>query len=49
MARVAFIMDRFFRQFGMSGKSFIPLLISAGCGVPVLWLPVLLKMKPTAV
>lgn len=34
MARVAFIMDRFFRQFGMSGKSFIPLLISAGCGVP---------------
>ena len=34
MARVAFIMDRFFRQFGMSGKSFIPLLISSGCGVP---------------
>lgn len=34
MARVAFIMDRIFRQFGMSGKSFIPLLISAGCGVP---------------
>ena len=34
MARIAFIMDRFFRQFGMSGKSFIPLLISAGCGVP---------------
>ena len=31
---VAFIMDRFFRQFGMSGKSFIPLLISSGCGVP---------------
>lgn len=34
MARVAFIMDRFFRQFGLSGKSFIPLLISSGCGVP---------------
>lgn len=34
MSRVAFIMDRFFRQFGMSGKSFIPLLISSGCGVP---------------
>lgn len=34
MARVAFVMDRFFRQFGMSGKSFIPMLISAGCGVP---------------
>ena len=34
MARVAFIMDRFFRQFGMSGKSFIPMLISSGCGVP---------------
>lgn len=34
MARVAFIMDRFFRQFGMSGRSFIPLLISSGCAVP---------------
>ncbi|MDY4920381.1 MAG: ferrous iron transport protein B [Phascolarctobacterium sp.] len=34
MARVAFIMDRIFRQFGMNGKSFIPLLISSGCGVP---------------
>ena len=34
MARVAFIMDRFFRQFGLSGKSFIPLLISSGCAVP---------------
>lgn len=36
MARVAFIMDRIFRRFGLSGKSFIPLLISTGCGVPAL-------------
>ncbi|WP_244834451.1 ferrous iron transport protein B [Clostridium sp. BJN0001] len=34
MARVAFIMDRFFRKFGLSGKSFIPMLIGTGCGVP---------------
>ena len=34
MARVAFIMDRLFRRFGLSGKSFIPFLISSGCGVP---------------
>ena len=34
MARVAFIMDRIFRKFGLSGKSFIPFLISSGCGVP---------------
>ncbi len=34
MARVAFIMDRIFRKFGLSGKSFIPMLIAAGCGVP---------------
>ena len=34
MARVAFIMDRIFRKFGVSGKSFIPFLISSGCGVP---------------
>lgn len=34
MARVAFIMDRVFRRFGLSGKSFIPLLIGSGCGVP---------------
>ena len=34
MARVAFIMDRLFRKFGLSGKSFIPMLISSGCGVP---------------
>ena len=34
MARVAFIMDRIFRKFGLSGKSFIPMLIGTGCGVP---------------
>ena len=34
MARVAFIMDRVFRKFGLSGKSFIPMLIGSGCGVP---------------
>ena len=36
MARVAFIMDRIFRKFGLSGKSFIPLLIASGCGVPAI-------------
>lgn len=36
MARVAFIMDRIFRRFGLSGKSFIPFLISSGCGVPAI-------------
>ena len=36
MARVAFIMDRVFRRFGLSGKSFIPLMISSGCGVPAI-------------
>jgi ferrous iron transport protein B len=34
MARIAFIMDRIFRRFGLSGKSFIPMLIGTGCGVP---------------
>ncbi|MDR1568038.1 MAG: ferrous iron transport protein B [Streptococcaceae bacterium] len=34
MSRVAFVMDRLFRRFGMSGKSFIPILIATGCGVP---------------
>jgi len=34
MARVAFIMDRIFRKFGLSGKSFIPMLVGSGCGVP---------------
>ena len=35
MARVAFIMDRIFRRFGLSGKSFIPMLVATGCGVPL--------------
>ncbi|MBE5997286.1 MAG: ferrous iron transport protein B, partial [Lachnospiraceae bacterium] len=34
MARVAFVMDRIFRQFGLSGKSFIPCLVATGCGIP---------------
>ena len=34
MARVAFIMDRLFRRFGLSGKSFIPAMVATGCGVP---------------
>src|SRR5574344_1708848 len=34
MARIAFVMDRVFRKFGMSGKSFIPMLIGTGCGLP---------------
>ncbi len=34
MARIAFVMDRVFRRFGLSGKSFIPLLVASGCGVP---------------
>lgn len=34
MSRVAFVMDRIFRRFGLSGKSFIPMLVSSGCGVP---------------
>lgn len=34
MARIAFIMDRIFRKFGLSGKSFIPMLVATGCGVP---------------
>ena len=34
MARIAFILDRVFRKFGLSGKSFIPMLIGSGCGVP---------------
>ncbi|TLG79637.1 ferrous iron transport protein B [Vagococcus zengguangii] len=34
MARIAFVLDRIFRRFGLSGKSFIPMLVSSGCGVP---------------
>lgn len=36
MSRIAFVMDRFFRRFGLSGKSFIPMLIATGCGVPAI-------------
>ena len=38
MSRIAFVMDRIFRRFGLSGKSFIPMLISTGCGVPAVML-----------
>ena len=34
MSRIAFVLDRIFRKFGLSGKSFIPMLIGVGCGVP---------------
>jgi ferrous iron transport protein B len=37
MARIAFVMDRIFRKFGLSGKSFIPMLIGTGCACPALW------------
>lgn len=47
MARVAFIMDRIFRKFGLSGKSFIPMLIAADAVFPVLWLPVQSRMTVT--
>lgn len=36
MSRIAFVMDRIFRRFGLSGKSFIPMLIATGCGVPAI-------------
>ena len=39
MARIAFIMDRIFRRFGLSGKSFIPMLVATGCGVPGIMAP----------
>ncbi len=39
MARVAFIIDRLFRRFGLSGKTFIPMIIGTGCGVPASWPP----------
>ena len=34
MARIAFVLDRIFRKFGLSGKSFIPILVGTGCGIP---------------
>ena len=47
MSRIAFVMDRIFRRFGLSGKSFIPMLISTGCGYQRLCLVEPLKMKGT--
>lgn len=47
MARIAFVMDRIFRRFGLSGKSFIPMLIGSGCGVPESWRPGRLKTNAT--
>ena len=41
MVRIAFVMDRVFRHFGLSGKSFIPLLISSGCGIPGIMAPIM--------
>mgnify|MGYP002241894606 CR=1 FL=1 len=49
MARVAFIMDRIFRRFGLSGKSFIPMLVAPAAAFPVLWLPVPSRTSVTAV
>ncbi len=48
MARIAFIMDRIFRRFGLSGKSFIPMLIGTGSACLASWLPVPLKTNGTA-
>ena len=48
MSRIAFVLDRIFRKFGLSGKSFIPMLIGVGCGVPGVWLPVPLKTSVIA-
>ena len=47
MARIAFILDRIFRKFGLSGKSFIPFLVGMGCGVPALWPPGPLRTRKT--
>ena len=48
MARVAFIMDRVFRRFGLSGKSFIPMLVSSGCASPASWPPRPSRTRRTA-
>ena len=48
MARIAFIMDRIFRRFGLSGKSFIPMLIGLGCGVPAVQASRTIEMTATA-
>jgi ferrous iron transport protein B len=47
MARIAFVLDRIFRKFGLSGKSFIPMLIGTGCSVPGIMPPEQLKMTET--
>ena len=47
MSRIAFVMDRIFRRFGLSGKSFIPMLISTGCGVPAVMSSRTIEMKGT--
>ena len=49
MARIAFVMDRIFRKFGLSGKSFIPILVGTGCGIPGIMLREPLKTNVTAV
>ena len=48
MSRIAFVLDRIFRKFGLSGKSFIPMLIGTGCGIPALWLQEQLKTSAIA-
>lgn len=45
MARIAFVMDRKFRRFGLSGRSFIPLIMGFGCSVPAIMQPELLILK----
>ena len=47
MARIAFILDRIFRKFGLSGKSFIPMLVGTGCSVPESWHPARSRTKKT--
>lgn len=49
MARIAFVLDRIFRKFGLSGKSFIPMLIGTGCGVPGIMASRTIEMSATAV
>lgn len=49
MARIAFVLDRIFRKFGLSGKSFIPMLIGTGCGIPGVMASRTIEMNVTAV
>ena len=49
MARIAFVLDRIFRRFGLSGKSFIPILIGTGCGIPGIMASRTIEMSATAV